>query len=236
MCMEAIWGPYRETLNCAGYDHNWVRSYVYEDHAAPLLPAGTILHIYGEMNVTATKINMPEIRNWTGSGNRSVSNMFLELGEHVELTDEQFQQEMAARREALDLGPNDHVVGCPLCTAPLVSLTRSNEDMHIDIGYVVIAEILSGMNNSPSDEQKAALIALANESSSRLIIALADVVANIDGVASDAEKEMMMSIQNRGNRLPVPALVIAAAIHGFDQVVTPEHKAALDNTILAPNQ
>ncbi|MFL2554172.1 MAG: hypothetical protein ACJ0S4_05715 [Candidatus Rariloculaceae bacterium] len=236
MCMEAIWGPYRETLNCAGYDHNWVRSYVYEDHAAPLLPAGTILHIYGEMNVTATNINMPEVRNWTGSGNRSVSNMFLELGEHVELTDEQFQQEMAERREALDLGPNDHVVGCPLCTAPLVSPTRSNEDMHIDIGYVVIAEILSGMNNSPSDEQKAALIAIANESSSRLIIALADVAANIDGVASDAEKEMMMSIQNRGNRLPVPALVIAAAIHGFDQVVTPEHKAALDNTILAPNQ
>jgi len=233
MCMEAIWGPYRETLNCAGYDHNWVRSYVYEDHAAPLLPAGTILHIYGEMNVTATNINMPEVRNWTGSGNRSVSNMFLELGEHVELTDEQFQQEMAERREALDLGPNDHVVGCPLCTAPLVSPTRSNEDMHVDTGYVVIAEILSGMNNSPSDEQKAALIALTNDSNNRLIIALADVVANIDGVASDAEKEMMMSIQNRGNRLPVPALAIAAAIHGFDQVVTPEHKVALDNTILA---
>ena len=47
MCLEAIWGITVETLNCAGYDHSWVRVYTYEDDAAPLLPKGTILRITG---------------------------------------------------------------------------------------------------------------------------------------------------------------------------------------------
>ncbi len=38
MCMEAIWGHNQFTLNCVGYDHNWVKQYVYEDDKAPLLP------------------------------------------------------------------------------------------------------------------------------------------------------------------------------------------------------
>ena len=29
MCMEAVWGTSVQTLNCAGYDHNWVRVYKY---------------------------------------------------------------------------------------------------------------------------------------------------------------------------------------------------------------
>ena len=236
MCLEAIWGSSIETLTCAGYDHNWVRSYVYEDHAAPLLPAGTILHVYGEMNVTASNINVPDIRNWSGAGNRTVSNMFAELGEHVELTDEQFQQEMAARREALDLGPNDHVIGCPLCTLPLVSPTRANEDNNVDSGYVVIAEILSSMNNSPSDEQNRALVALTNDSNNRLVVTLAEIIANIDGVASDEDKALIRSIlrlsERRASRgvitVPTPALAITEAVLGFDQVVSAEDKAALE--------
>jgi hypothetical protein len=39
----------------------------------------------------------------------------------VTMDDEQFQQEMEERRQKLNLGPNDHVIGCPLCLAPLVS-------------------------------------------------------------------------------------------------------------------
>ena len=41
--------------------------------------------------------------------------MFIDLGMRVEMTDEQFVEEMAMRRHRLALGPNDHVVGCPLC-------------------------------------------------------------------------------------------------------------------------
>lgn len=121
MCLEAIWGYTVETLSCVGYDHNWVRGYAYEDDAAPLLPKGTILHIVGYMNNTETNPNVPDPRNWQGSGNRSVTNMFIDLGMRVKLTDEQFRDEMEQRREKLNLGPNDHVIGCPLCLAPLVA-------------------------------------------------------------------------------------------------------------------
>ena len=121
MCLEAIWGYTVETLSCVGYDHNWVRGYAYEDNATPLLPKGTILHIVGYMNNTETNPNVPDPRNWQGSGNRSVTNMFIDLGMRVKMNEEQFFEEMADRRQALNLQPNDHVIGCPLCAAPLVA-------------------------------------------------------------------------------------------------------------------
>ena len=121
MCLEAIWGYTVETLSCVGYDHNWVRGYTYADHTAPLLPKGTVLHIVGYMNNTKTNPNVPDSRNWQGSGNRSVTNMFIDLGMRVSLSEEQFLQEMADRRTELNLGPTDHQIGCPLCLAPLVA-------------------------------------------------------------------------------------------------------------------
>jgi hypothetical protein len=42
--------------------------------------------------------------------------MFIDLGNRVSLTDEQFLTEMAKRREKLHLTKNDVVIGCPLCT------------------------------------------------------------------------------------------------------------------------
>ena len=127
MCLEAIWGHQIETLSCVGYDHNWVRSYQFEDSAAPLLPKGTIVHITGYMNNTDTNANIPDPRNWQGSGNRSVQNMFIDLGIRVSLNQEQFLEEMAERRQVLDLGPNDHVIGCPLCGAPLVAAVEDDD-------------------------------------------------------------------------------------------------------------
>jgi hypothetical protein len=115
MCLEAIWGFNIQTLTCAGYDHNWVRGYDYDDDHAPLLPKGTILHITGFMDNSPANKNIPDPRNWQGSGNRSVANMFIDLGRGIALTDEQFQEEMAARRAKLKLTKNDYVIGCPLC-------------------------------------------------------------------------------------------------------------------------
>jgi hypothetical protein len=115
MCLEAIWGFNIQTLTCAGYDHNWVRGYDYEDDFAPLLPKGTILHIIGYMDNSPTNKNIPDPRNWQGSGNRSIANMFIDLGQGVSLTDEQFQEEMAQRRAKLKLTKNDVLIGCPLC-------------------------------------------------------------------------------------------------------------------------
>jgi hypothetical protein len=115
MCLEAIWGFNVETISCVGYDHNWVRGYAFADNYQPLLPKGTVLHITGYMDNTESNRNIADARNWQGSGNRSVANMFIDLGMRLALTDQQFQAEMAKRRENLDLGVNDHVIGCPLC-------------------------------------------------------------------------------------------------------------------------
>ena len=105
-----------ETIACAGYNHSWVRVYTFADDAQPLLPKGTILHIIGYMNNSPSNKNVPDPRNWEGSGNRSVANMFIDLGQRVSLTDEQFRAEMARRREKLSLTRNDNLIGCPLCT------------------------------------------------------------------------------------------------------------------------
>lgn len=118
MCLEAIWGFNIQTLSCAGYDHNWVRGYDYDDDHAPLLPRGTILHIVGYMDNSPSNKNVPDARNWQGSGNRSVANMFIDLGMGLTLTEEQFQAEMAKRREQMKQKQQDVFIGCPLCNVP----------------------------------------------------------------------------------------------------------------------
>ena len=75
MCLEAIWGGRAETLSCAGYDHNWVRVYKYADHVVPLLPKGTLLHVTGYFDTTASNRNVVDPRNWQGLGHRSIDNM-----------------------------------------------------------------------------------------------------------------------------------------------------------------
>ncbi len=130
MCLQAIWGMQIETLNCSGYDHNWVKQYVYDDDHAPILPRGTVLHLVGYMDMSETSPNVPDPRNWQGSGNRSITNMFIDLGNRVALTDEQFVREMAERRERLGVGVNDHIVGCPLCMAnipPFETVTADSD-------------------------------------------------------------------------------------------------------------
>ena len=115
MCLEAIWGGTVQTLNCAGYDHNWVRVYTYQDDAAPLLPKGTILHLVGYFNNSPSNPNVADPRNWSGSGHRSVDNMFINLMQGLFLSEEQFQAELEKRREHLRLTEGASDIGCPLC-------------------------------------------------------------------------------------------------------------------------
>jgi mono/diheme cytochrome c family protein len=117
MCLEAIWGVTVQTLNCSKYDHNWVRGYWYADDAAPILPRGTILHVVGYFDTTAANRNVPDPRNWSGSGHRSVDNMMINLMQVIMLTDEQFEAEVAKRRKALGLRGGETVIGCPTCGA-----------------------------------------------------------------------------------------------------------------------
>lgn len=122
MCLEAIWGHTVQTLNCAGYDHSWVRVYTYEDDAAPLLPKGTTLRITGYFNNSPSNPNVPDPRNWSGGGHRSVDQMFINLMRGIYLTDEQFAEEVTNRRKVLDLTKGETVIGCPLCGAEPTSI------------------------------------------------------------------------------------------------------------------
>ena len=116
MCIEAIYQRAIETLNCAGYDHNWVRTYNYDDASAPLLPKGTILHTISWFDGTAKNANIIEPRNTTVWGRRSVQNMLGVNNRVFFLTDEQYQDELAKRREHLNLTQSwDSVIGCPGC-------------------------------------------------------------------------------------------------------------------------
>ena len=114
MCLEAVWGTTVQTLNCSGYDHNWVRVYKYEDDAAPLLPKGTILHLTGYFNNTQTNPKVADPRNWSGSGHRSVDNMFINLLQAIYMDDEEFEAEVA-KREQLRLTSGITDIGCLLC-------------------------------------------------------------------------------------------------------------------------
>ena len=76
MCMEAILPNGQvETLSCVKYDFNWNLVYNYADDVAPLLPAGTVVHIMGwHDNSAANRLN-PDPRNWVGWGSRTIDDM-----------------------------------------------------------------------------------------------------------------------------------------------------------------
>ena len=90
---------------------------------APLLPKGTIVHLIGFLDTTPANRNPADPRNWAGGGRRSIANMFIDLGYSVSLTEEQFQAEMAKRRQNMK-SRNDYDIGCPLCWAPPVLQTQ----------------------------------------------------------------------------------------------------------------
>jgi hypothetical protein len=116
MCMEAIYQRSVETLNCAGYDHNWVKNYQYDENHAPLVPKGAILHIIAWFDGTAKNANIIDPRNVTVWGRRSVANMFGTENRVIFLTDEQYAEELAKRRRYLDQTNGwESVIGCPGC-------------------------------------------------------------------------------------------------------------------------
>jgi mono/diheme cytochrome c family protein len=127
MCLEAIWGTTVETLNCSGYNHSWVRVYNYMDDAAPLLPKGTILRLTGYFDNTPANKNISDPRNWQGMGHRTVDNMMFNLGSGYSLTEEEFQQELAKRRQNLHLTAGQTVIGCPLCATNRPAAAAANQ-------------------------------------------------------------------------------------------------------------
>jgi hypothetical protein len=123
MCLEAVYGRVVETLNCSGYDHNWVRNYQYEENSMPLIPKGTILHAVAWMDNTVKNGNTIDPRNTATFGNSSVSNMFIMFNLAQFLTPEQYRNEVQKRKEYIAFKDyltltSEEMIGCPACYLP----------------------------------------------------------------------------------------------------------------------
>jgi hypothetical protein len=80
------------------FDFNWHINYVYADDAAPLLPAGTVLHLIGIHDNTPANRRNPDPAMWVGFGERSVDDMLQVWLNIVYLDDAEYQRLVEARK------------------------------------------------------------------------------------------------------------------------------------------
>jgi len=100
MTLEAISPTSNRTQILSSVDHfdfNWHINYVYADEAAPLLPAGTMLHMIGIHDNTSANRRNPDPNMWVGFGERSVDDMLQVWINIVYLDDAEFQGLVEAR-------------------------------------------------------------------------------------------------------------------------------------------
>jgi hypothetical protein len=85
------------------FKFDWHVVYEYADDVAPIVPAGTILHVISLHDNTAANKSNPDPSNWIGWGNRTVDEMgFSWIGWYF-LTDEEYKQAVAERAKAKKL-------------------------------------------------------------------------------------------------------------------------------------
>ena len=80
------------------FDFGWHVSYLYADDEAPLLPAGTILHMTGVHDNTASNKKNPDPAMWAGYGERSVDDMLQVWLNVVYLDDAEYNRLVAERK------------------------------------------------------------------------------------------------------------------------------------------
>ena len=83
------------------FNFNWHINYIYADDAAPLLPAGTVLHMIGIHDNTSANRRNPDPNMWAGFGERSVDDMVQVWLDLVYLDDADFQKAVAERKAKL---------------------------------------------------------------------------------------------------------------------------------------
>ena len=99
MCVEAIQPSGTiETLSCTGHNFGWHIVYNYDDGVAPLLPAGTILHVIGWHDNTAANRYNPDPKNWVGFGNRSIDDMSFAWMSFFHMPEDVYEQKLAERQ------------------------------------------------------------------------------------------------------------------------------------------
>ena len=98
-CLEAIYPTGRvEMLSCAKFRFNWHINYVYSDDAAPLLPAGTMLHSIMWHDNTAKNPFNPDPDAQITYGQRTIDEMGSAWLSWYYMSDEDFKKETEARR------------------------------------------------------------------------------------------------------------------------------------------
>jgi hypothetical protein len=108
MTLEAINLDNTTTL-LSSVDHfnfNWHINYIYADEEAPLLPAGTVLHMIAIHDNTAANPRNPDPSVWAGFGERSVDDMVQVWLNIVYLEDAEFQRLVEARKAKTAVAAN----------------------------------------------------------------------------------------------------------------------------------
>jgi hypothetical protein len=103
MSLEAIL-PTGQTVILSHVDNfnfNWHSAYVYADDAAPLVPRGTVMKITAWHDNTAANKANPDPNVWVGYGDRTVDEMAHAWVNVTYLTDEDYLEEVGARRARL---------------------------------------------------------------------------------------------------------------------------------------
>ncbi|MBM4184223.1 MAG: cytochrome c [Gemmatimonadetes bacterium] len=100
--IEAIYPDGRwEVLNKLNWDHRWQTAFLYEDHAMPLLPKGTVLMITNVFDNTANNPRNPAPDQWAVRGDRTIDEMsHTRIGINYFNNEEDFQR-LVREREAL---------------------------------------------------------------------------------------------------------------------------------------
>jgi len=106
MTLEAIDPVTNRTQILSSVDHfdfNWHINYVYADAVAPLLPAGTVLHMIGVHDNTPANRRNPDPNMWVGFGERSVDDMLQIWVNIVYLDDQEFDRLVNERKGKVKL-------------------------------------------------------------------------------------------------------------------------------------
>ena len=93
-------GTTRVLSRVSDFNFNWHNNYVYADHAAPLLPKGTVLAFKSWYDNTSAKRSNPDPNQWVGYGDRTVDEMGHAWVNLTYLDDADFEAAVA-EREAL---------------------------------------------------------------------------------------------------------------------------------------
>ncbi|HYL38389.1 MAG TPA: cytochrome c [Bryobacteraceae bacterium] len=115
-CIEAIYpdvrpdsarpGPARsDTISCVSdYQFGWSITYPYADDVAPLLPAGTVIHVTTWHDNSDNNPHNPNPKNWVGSGQRTIDEMSFAWISLYYLDQADFDARVAARKAAAKAG------------------------------------------------------------------------------------------------------------------------------------